>query len=188
MEERNQNGISTEKFPEEKNKSSNENRAKNKSSNENQFRKQKRVNLALNKIKSSNGFVDPPQKSSSLEKRAKRTSKPPDKLVPTFDPTYKRKQTSLSALEMNNLDPVLHDFDQLMSCMEQNVKAEKGQMNSKEQDEIHNNLLDLSSPDPKSQAAIDKMPEAKKETLQRRYYKGIRRHEKEERYEKHQND
>ena len=49
-----------------------------------------------------------------------------------------------------------------MSCMEQNVKAEKGQMNSKEQDEIHNNLLDLSSPDPKSQAAIDKMPEAKK--------------------------
>ncbi len=119
------------------------------------------MNLELNKIKSSNGFVNSPQKSA-FEGREKRTRKPPDKLVPNFDPTYTRNHPTLSALEMKNTDPVLPDFDQLMSCMEQNVKTEKGQTNSKEQDEIYNNLLDLSSPDPKSQAAIDKMPEAKK--------------------------
>ncbi len=135
--------------------------AKNKSSNENQSRKQKQLNLALHKIKSSNGFVNSPQKST-FEGKAKRIRKPPDKLAPNFDPTYKRNQTTFSALEMKNMDPVFHDFDQLMSCMEQDVKAEKGQMNSKEQDEIHNNLLDLGSPDPKSQATIDKMPEAKR--------------------------
>ena len=166
--EKHQNGNSTEKLPEKKNNPSNENQAreklpekKNNPSNENQARMQKRVNLALKKIDLSNGFVTSPQ-TSSFEGRTKRTSRPPDKLVPNFDPTHKLKHTTLSALEMNNLDPVLPDFDQLMSCMEQNVKSEKGQMNSNEQDEIHNNLLDLDSPDPKSQAAIDKMPESKK--------------------------
>ena len=39
--------------------------------------------------------------------------------------------------------------------MEQNLKLEAGKLNNKEEDEIYQNLLDLNSTDPKSQAAID---------------------------------
>ena len=49
-----------------------------------------------------------------------------------------------------------------MSCMEQNLVKDKSKLNSKEEQEIYNNLLDLNSPDPKSQSAIDKMPEEKR--------------------------
>ena len=46
--------------------------------------------------------------------------------------------------------------------MEQNLKTEAGKLNNKEEEETYQKLLDLNSPDPKSQAAIDKMPELKK--------------------------
>ena len=51
-----------------------------------------------------------------------------------------------------------------MSCMEQNLVQDKSKLNSKEEQEIYNSLLDLNSPDPKSQSAIDKMPEEKRAT------------------------
>ncbi len=87
-------------------------------------------------------------------------------MEPHFEPTYKRKQTTLSALDLKDDDPNLDsdplNYDQLMSCMEQNLGPKKGKLNSREENEIMQSLLDLSSPDPKSQAAIDKMPEAKR--------------------------
>jgi hypothetical protein len=64
--------------------------------------------------------------------------------------------------DMTDLDPAIQNLDQLMSCLEQNVKAESGKLNANEENEIHKNLLDIGSPDPKSQAAINKMPELKR--------------------------
>jgi hypothetical protein len=46
--------------------------------------------------------------------------------------------------------------------MEQNLQHEAGKLNSREEQELYNNLLDLSSPDPKSQSTIDKMPKEKR--------------------------
>ncbi len=103
---------------------------------------------------------------TSTTTSGKRTRKPIEKLEPSFEATYKRRQTTLSALDLNdndsNLDLNLLNFDQLMSCMEQNLGHETGELNLKEENEIFKNLLDLNSPDPKSQAAIDQMPESKR--------------------------
>ena len=154
---------------------------KKRSPNETSPQKSKKRNFELNKIKSSNGFVTSPQKLS-LCGRAKRTSKPRDKFVPNFDPTYKRKQVTMSAFQSNedaaSMDPDEVVFDQLMSCMEQNLQSEKGQLNDNDMHEIHNNLLDLDSPDPKSQAAIDKMPEAKRKLYNdatKKEYEGMKK-------------
>jgi hypothetical protein len=126
---------------------------------------QKKRNLALHKLKSSNGFVTSPQKISLIG-RAKRTIKPKDKFSPSFEPTYKRKQPILSAIQQDkdetNLDLTHSSFDQLMSCMEQNLESTAGQLNSREEKDVHRSLLDLNGPDPKSQAAINAMPKAKK--------------------------
>jgi hypothetical protein len=61
-----------------------------------------------------------------------------------------------------NLDGEENNFAELLSCMEQNLKAKSGRLKNNEEDEIKRNLLDIGSPDPKSQAAIDKMPKEKK--------------------------
>jgi hypothetical protein len=58
--------------------------------------------------------------------------------------------------------PFKYTMYPLTLCMEQNLGPETGELNSREENEIMKSLLDLSSPDPKSQTAIDKMPEAKK--------------------------
>jgi hypothetical protein len=42
-------------------------------------------------------------------------------------------------------------YGQLLSCMEQNRKDESGQLTNKDEDLIHKHLLDIGSPDPKSQ-------------------------------------
>ena len=60
--------------------------------------------------------------------------------------------------ELTNLNPKAPIYDQLMSCMEQNLKMESGILNDKEENEILKSLQEIGSPDPKSQAAIDKMP------------------------------
>jgi hypothetical protein len=46
--------------------------------------------------------------------------------------------------------------------MEQNLVHDKSKLNSREEQAIYDQLLDLSSPDPKSQSAIDKMPKEKR--------------------------
>jgi hypothetical protein len=53
-------------------------------------------------------------------------------------------------------------FGQLLSCMEQNRKDESGQITNKDEELIHKHLLDIGSPDPKSQATINRMPAAKR--------------------------
>jgi hypothetical protein len=64
-----------------------------------------------------------------------------------------------------NLDPTAMNCEQLMSCMEQNLVHDKSKLNSREEQAIYDQLLDLSSPDPKSQSAIDKMPKEKRNNL-----------------------
>jgi transposase InsO family protein len=151
------------------------------STNENSSSDLKKRNFELNKIKPSNGFVTSPQ-NLSHGGRAKRTSKPRDKFMPNFDPTYKRKQVTMSAIQHDedttDLDSSEVVFDQLMSCMEQNLKSEKGRLNDNDMHKIHNDLLDLDSPDPKSQAAIDKMPEAKRKRYNdatKKEYEGMKK-------------
>ncbi len=69
-----------------------------------------------------------------------------------YEPTF---LTPDDGDDMTNLDPDIQSHDQLMSCLEQNVKTESGQLKNNEEDEILRNLLDIGSPDPKSQAAIN---------------------------------
>jgi hypothetical protein len=88
-----------------------------------------------------------------------------DKFEPTFEATYKRKSkesTTLIIEDFTDLNPTVQNYDQLMSCLEQNVKTESGILNDKEEDEILKSLQEIGSPDPKSQAAIDKMPKDKR--------------------------
>ena len=63
--------------------------------------------------------------------------------------------------DLTNLNPNAPIYDQLMSCMEQNLKMESGILNDKEENEILKSLQGIGSPDPKSQAAIDEMPQEK---------------------------
>ncbi len=140
--------------------------------------------MALDKIKSSNGFVTSPKKQNEITsdtRTSNRTKQPRVKFEPDFASTYKRKQATLSALEIHenetDMDSDLLNFDQLMSCMEKNVKSEIGLMKTEDQNEIHNNLMELDSPDPKSQAAIDAMTEARKKRYNdatKREYEGMK--------------
>jgi hypothetical protein len=61
-----------------------------------------------------------------------------------------------------NFDKEEATYGQLLSCMEQNLKAETGKLTNNEEDLIHKHLLDIGSPDPKSQSAINRMPEQKR--------------------------
>ncbi len=120
------------------------------------------------RLESSAGFTSKPTQpktSDPNEKRSRREAKPRDKFEPNFEPIYKRNKPALSVQSDEddvNLDPTAMNCEQLMSCMEQDLVQDKSKLNSREEQEIYNNLLDLSSPDPKSQSAIDKMPEEKR--------------------------
>ncbi len=59
---------------------------------------------------------------------------------------------------MTNLDPTATNYDQLMSCLEQNLCKEAGNLEDEKEQKLHDNMMDLSGPDPKSQAAINKLP------------------------------
>jgi hypothetical protein len=84
----------------------------------------------------------------------------------------KRRKTSTIRLEPTlltnenedetNLQPDIAEFDQLMSCLEQDMKAESGKLKDINEDDILKSLQEIGSPDPKSQAAINKMPEQKR--------------------------
>ena len=64
--------------------------------------------------------------------------------------------------DKTNLNPAIMKFDQLMSCLEQDVKAESGKLNNINEDDILKSLQEIGSLDPKSQSAINKMPEHKR--------------------------
>jgi hypothetical protein len=116
----------------------------------------------MNRLATSAGFTSKPPPIN--ETRSRREPKPRDKFEPNFEPTYKRAKSILtiqSDEDDSNLDPEMVECEQLMSCMEQALIHEN-ELKSSDEQEIYNSLLDLSSPDPKSQSAIDKMPEEKR--------------------------
>ena len=49
--------------------------------------------------------------------------------------------------DMTDLDPAIQNLDQLMSCLEQNVKAESGKLNNINEDDILKSLQEIGSPD-----------------------------------------
>jgi transposase InsO family protein len=118
----------------------------------------------MKRIEPSAGFRSTPistNKSQPNEIKSRRTTKPRDKFEPNFDPTYKRTKLALATQDdndMTNLDPTATNYDQLMSCLEQNLSKEAGNLNDENEQKLHDNMLDLSGPDPKSQAAIDRLP------------------------------
>ena len=123
----------------------------------------------MNRLATSAGFTSKPPPIN--ETRSRREPKPRDKFEPNFEPTYKRAKTVLtiqSDEDDSNLDPEMVECEQLMSCMEQALIHEN-ELKSRDEQEIYNSLLDLSSPDPKSQSAIDKCPKKKENgtTMQR---------------------
>jgi hypothetical protein len=122
----------------------------------------------MKRLATSVGFTSkltPTNVSNSNETRCRREPKPRDKFEPNFEPTFKRTKPVLTIQNNEdelNLDPETMNCEQLMSCMEQALIQDKNEMKSRNEQEIYNSPLDLSSSDPKSQSVIDKMPEEKK--------------------------
>jgi hypothetical protein len=100
---------------------------------------------------------------SKGSQKAKRKTKPPERLEPNFEPTQKRRETTFFLEDedddLTDLEPTVRTYDQLLSCMEQQIKNESGNLKDPEEDLIQKSLHDIGNTDPKSQKAIDKMPE-----------------------------
>jgi hypothetical protein len=111
----------------------------------------------MRKIKTSIGF----QKASKQKKSARGTRRSQRSQRRNPEPTLKLA-TKKEDEDNTDFDKEELNFGQLLSCLEQNRKEESGQLNNKEEELIHKHLLDIGSPDPKSQAAINKMPAAKR--------------------------
>ena len=99
--------------------------------------------------------------SSSLS--TKRTITPPSRLEPSFEPTYKRSERTMFVEaeedELTNLDLTENAYEQLLTCMEQGIKTESGTLKDLNEELIHQAMNDIGGADPKSQKAIDRMPE-----------------------------
>jgi hypothetical protein len=116
-------------------------------------------------LSSSTGFrteIKTKSVSQSEQRKSKRAVKSRERYQPNFEPTYKRKDATLLIEEedddLTDLDLNEQIFGQLLSCMEQNIGKESGKLNDPEEN-LMKNLQDIGNPDPKSQKAIDKMPE-----------------------------
>ncbi len=81
---------------------------------------------------------------------------------PNFEPTFKRKEATFLLEEedddLTDLDPTEQTFGQLLSCMEQNIGKESGKLNDPGEN-LMKSLNGIGNSDPKSQKAIDEMPE-----------------------------
>ena len=110
----------------------------------------------------SRGFKNGTQNNQSKVIPSKRERKPSAKFEPTFEPTYKRKNATFvledEEEDLTNLDPTDPTFCQILSCMEQNIGKESGKLNDSVED-LLKSIQDIGNPDPKSQKAIDKLPE-----------------------------
>jgi hypothetical protein len=98
---------------------------------------------------------------SNGSKKSKRVSKPPERLEPNFEATQRRESTFFLENEdddLTDLDPTVRTFEQLLSCLEQGLGKESGKLNDPDED-LLKSLQDIGKPDPKSQKAIDKLPE-----------------------------
>jgi len=126
---------------------------------------------AVKNLLPSKGFQEALQKDQSKHakkilppsgSKSKRVSKPPERFEPNFEPTYSRNKATVlmedEEDDLTNLDPAVSTYGQLLSCIEQNIKAESGKLEDFDEDLLHK-ANHIGSPDPKSQKAIDLMPE-----------------------------
>jgi transposase InsO family protein len=105
------------------------------------------------------------QMDQSASTRPKRATTSRSLYEPNFEPTHKRKQLESTMFiedeedDLTNLDPDKHTFDQILNCMEQGIKAESGKLADPNEELLHHAMNDIGGPDPKSQKAIDRLPE-----------------------------
>jgi hypothetical protein len=124
--------------------------------------KSKKKPREIKNLLPSKGFQNGTQNNQSKDFPTKRKIKPRDKFEPTFKPTYNRNKATVlfedEEDDLTNLDPTVRSFEQLLSCLEQNIGKESGKLIDPEEDQIKIQQ-DIGNTDPKSQKAIDKMPE-----------------------------
>jgi hypothetical protein len=98
----------------------------------------------------------------SQYRASKRKSEPPVRFKPNFEPTHKRKEATFlledEADDLTDLSTPDNNFNQLLSCIEQNLGKESGKLKD-QNEELIKSAQDIGNPDPKSQKAIDEMPE-----------------------------
>ena len=107
----------------------------------------------MKRLLPSKGFRSEIKKTSASQSET-RKSKREIKNRERFQPSFLLDEED----DLTNLDPNDKTFEQLLSCMEQNVKSESGKLNDPDE-ELLKSLQDIGRPDPKSQKAIDKLPE-----------------------------
>jgi hypothetical protein len=99
---------------------------------------------------------------SNQSNSSKRKTSSREKYEPNFEPTYKRKDPTFMIEneedDLTDMNPVDQSFGQLLSCLEQNIGKESGKLDNQQEDLIKS-LQSIGNPDPKSQKAIDRMPE-----------------------------
>ena len=61
--------------------------------------------------------------------------------------------------DLTDLKPVENTYDQMLNCMEQGIKSESGKLTDMNEELVHHAMNDIGGPDPKSQKAIDRLPE-----------------------------
>ena len=123
---------------------------------QNQVGQMKSSTREIKNLLPSKGF----QRNQSNSSKRKTSSR--KKYEPTFEPTYKRKDPTFMIEneedDLTDLNPVDQSFGQLLSCLEQNIGKESGKLDNQQEDLIKS-LQSIGNPDPKSQKAIDRMPE-----------------------------
>ena len=107
----------------------------------------------MKRLLTSKGFQSTIKKTTASQSKT-RKSKRKIKNSERFQPSFLLDEED----DFTNLDPSDKTFEQLLSCMEQNVKKESGKLNDPDE-ELLKSLQDIGRPDPKSQKAIDKLPE-----------------------------
>ena len=138
----------------------------------------------IKNLLSSQGFVGGTktlQETLAPSSLSKRKIAPPPRLEPSFEPTYKRGDKTMFVEteedELTNLNPTENAYDQLLTCMEQSIKTESGILNDSNEDSIHQAMNDIGGADPKSQKAIDRMPEKHRQRYNeatKREYEGMK--------------
>ena len=133
----------------------------------------------IKNLLSSHGFQDG---TKTQQEATKRTIKPPSRLEPSFEPTHKRMERTMfvdaEEDELTNLNPTENAYDQLLTCMEQGIKTESGSLKDPNEDLIHQAMNDIGGSDPKSQKAIDRMPEKHRQRYNeatKREYDGMKK-------------
>ena len=121
-------------------------------------------------VQSSEGFSKASQNTSSKinfenpdqseTRKSKREPKTRQMYEANFKPTYARKDSTFFTEEeddnLEDLTPTETTFDQLLSCLEQQLKDESGKLKDDDEDLILK-ALQKGNPDPKSQKEINNL-------------------------------